>query len=198
MLPVKKHSLAPLLAIMVLFKLKLTGALPPAHICLVCIDHDGRPRAGALVTTEGRICDLQDIGQGEDRATRIGAISSRSSTSDASCYENVKESTVVHPHDAAVVEYGAAQRPASTAAGASARPPNGPPLPGRLEHRKNAALPQLHRPLQSHRLRHPLEPGATTTAETAVTTLGCAATTAAAVATAATIREQKKVLNRFH
>ena len=45
-----------------------------ASMSRVAIDHDGRSRAGALVTTKSRIYDFQRIGQGKDRATRIGAI----------------------------------------------------------------------------------------------------------------------------
>jgi hypothetical protein len=119
--------------------------------------------------------------EGEDRATRIGAISSRS---DASCYEIVKGSTVVHPHAAAVVEYGAAQCPATAAVVGVGTAAEGAPFAGASPKKpvvrgstapSKAAVPAIQERREVS--------GATTTVETAISTIGHATTTTAAVAT---------------
>jgi len=147
-------------------------------------DHDGRPRTGALVAAEGGICNLEAIVQGEDRAARIGAITGRSSTPDTSRYEIVDEGTVADLDCAVVVEYGAAQRPAAAAVESVGMAPETASVAGVGPERVayGSAAPAKSA-VPAGRAEKPMIPAATTTAETAMSTITDAAASTATVAT---------------
>jgi hypothetical protein len=147
-------------------------------------DHNGASRAGALVATEGGICDLQSI-VGEDRATCIGAVIGRSSIRYPSRHIIVVEGAIADLGAATGAEYGPAQCPAATAVVIVGTAAEGPPSArvGKPPNTSGPAAPSKPTVPTRRREKSSKGPTAATTAETAISTIAPAAAATTAVAT---------------